>query len=174
MDSNIAIAVAGIAGTLLGAVVSAIGTHLLQKRQSEKQRKWALEDEERRKGHERETEQRRIKRELLCKRFDILEESIKIMMNHIRSTVGRELGEPMYDDSAELKEQGRRLQSIRGEAWAALVALESKKLMENWRAIASTYSEIEETGTFQSDSWDKAQKAYIQIIKLTDEMRSQV
>lgn len=116
MDSNIAIAVAGIAGTLLGAVVSAIGTYLLQKRASERQRKWALEDEERRKGHERETEQRRIKRDLLCKRLDVLEESIKMMMNHIRSTVGRELGVPMYDDSAELKEQGKRLQSIRGEA----------------------------------------------------------
>jgi len=174
MDSNIAIAVAGIAGTLLGAVVSAIGTYLLQKRASERQRKWALEDEERRKGHERETEQRRIKRELLCKRLDVLEESIKIMMNHISSTVGRELGVPMYDDSAELKEQGKRLQGIRGEAWAALVALESKKLLEDWRAIASAYSDLEETGTVDSESWNKVQKAYIEIIKLTDEMRAQV
>jgi len=176
MDSNIAIAiaVAGIAGTLLGVVVSAIGTYLLQKRTSERQRKWALEDGERRKGHERETEQRRIKRELLCKRLDVLEESIKIMMNHISSTVGRELGVPMYDDSAELKEQGKRLQSIRGEARAALVALESKKLLEDWRAITSAYSDLGETGTVDSESWNKVQKAYIEIIKLTDEMRAQV
>jgi len=46
--------------------------------------------------------------------------------------------------------------------------------MENWRVIASAYSDLEETGTVDSESWNKAQKAYIEIIKLTDEMRSQV
>jgi uncharacterized protein HemX len=67
VDSNIVIAVAGIGGTLLAAVLGAAGTYFFQKRSAERQRKWALEDEERGKEHERETEQRRIKRELLCK-----------------------------------------------------------------------------------------------------------
>lgn len=169
MDSNIVIAVTGITSIVVGA----IGTYFLQKRASERQRKWSLEDEERRKTYERETEQRRVKRELLCNRLDMIEESLKIMMNQVSSTVGREMGIPMYDDRDELKERGKRLQSIRGEAWAALLALDSKDLMEYWRTIASAYWDVEETGMVGSESWDKAQKAYVEIIRLTDEMRSQ-
>ncbi len=63
---------------------------------------------------------------------------------------------------------------MRAEAWAALVALDSKDLMENWQAIASAYNEQEETGTVGSTLWKEAQKAYVEIIKLTDGMRSQV
>lgn len=174
MDSNIIIAVTGITSIVVGA----IGTYFLQKRASERQRKWSLEDEEKRKTYERETERRRVKRELLCNRLDMIEESLKIMMNQVSSTVGREwgyqMGIPMYDDRDELKEQGKRLQSIRGEAWAALLALDSKDLMEHWRTIASAYWDVEETGTVGSESWDKAQKTYVEIMKLTDEMRSQV
>lgn len=170
MDSTIIIAVASIAGAIVGIV----GTYLVQKRVSERQRKWALEDEERRRGYEQDAEQRRIKRELVSKRLDVLEEAIKIMMNEVGTTVGREMGIPMYEDKDILKEQGKRLQSIRGEAWASLVGLGSKDLMENWRAIADAYWEEGETGTVSPDSWNKAQKAYIEIIKLTDAMRSQV
>jgi len=170
MDATIVIAVASLTGTLVGI----IGTYLVKKRVSERQRKWALDDEERRKGHEREAEERRIKRELLSKRLDILEESIRIMINQISSAVGRELGVPMYDDKDLLKEQGKRLQSIIEGTWAALVALDLKVLMENWQAISSAYWDVMEAGTASREQWDKAQKAYVEIIKLTDEMRSQV
>ena len=159
MDTNMIVAWTGIIGVIVGIA----GTYFIQKIILDRQRKWALEDEG-----------RRIKRELLSKRLDILEEAIGIMMNEISRVVTKEMGIPAWDDKERMKEQGIRLQSIRGEAWAALVALGSKELMQCWREIAGAYWEIDESGTVGKDSWDKAQKAYIELIKLTDAMRSQV
>lgn len=159
MDSTVVLAVVGIIGVIVGTV----GTYLMQKITLERQRKWALEDEG-----------RRIKRELISKRLDVIEEAVKIMRNEVGSTLHREMGIPMYDDKDILEAQGKRLQSIRGEAWAALVAFDSKELSENWKAIAQAYSENEETGTVGSDSWNKVHTAYIEIIRLTDEIRSQI
>ncbi len=157
MDSTIVVAVTGIIGVIVGIA----GTYFIQKTILNRQRKWALEDEE-----------RKIKRELLSKRLDILEEAMGIMMKEIGGVVAREMGIPLYDDKDVMREQVIRLQSIRGEAWAALVALDSKELMQCWRDIANAYSDINETGTTGKNSWDEAQKAYIELIKLTDAMRS--
>ncbi len=159
MDTNIVIAATGIIGVIVGIA----GTYFIQKIILERQRKWALEDEG-----------RKIRRELLSKRLDILEEAMGIMMNEISRVVTKEMGISAWDDKEKMKEQGIRLQSIRGEAWAALVALDSKELMQCWRDIADAYWEIDETGTVGKDSWNKAQKAYIELIKVTDAMRSLV
>jgi hypothetical protein len=159
MDSNIVVAATGIIGVAVGIA----GTYLTQKVILERQRKWTLEDEG-----------RKIKRELLSKRLDILEETMGIMMEQIGGVVAREMGIAVWEDKERMKEQGIRLQSIRGEAWAALVSLDSKELMQCWRDIANAYWEIDESGTVGKDSWDKAQKAYIELIKLEDAMKSQV
>jgi len=159
MDSTIVVAVTGIIGVIVGIA----GTYFIQKVILDRQRKWALEDEE-----------RKIKRELLSKRLDILEEAMGIMMNEISVVVAREMGIPTWDDKDTMKEKGIRLQSIRGEAWAALAALGSKELTHCWRGIANAYSENDETGTVGKDLWNEAQKSYIELIKLTDTMRSLV
>jgi hypothetical protein len=174
MDSNIVIAIAGIGGTLLAAVIGAVGTYFFQKRAAERQRKWALEDEGREKEHERETEQRRIKRELLCKRLDILEESIKLMMLCVSRAFDEYVGEPHVDNTDTLQKKMKRLQNIRGEAWAALIAINSENLTNLWKVISSAYWEAEENGTVILESWQKASDAYPAIIKLTDEMRSEI
>jgi hypothetical protein len=174
MDSNIVIAVAGIGGTLLAAVVSAIITYRFQKRASERQREWALEDEERRKEHERKTAQRNIKRELLCKRLDMIEESAKIMMQYVGRTIDKDMGVPYVDDKDALQKKIERLQSIRDEAWAALNAINSKKLTKHWESIDSAYWEAFESDAIAPKSWDRAYKAYPEIIKLTDEMRATI
>ena len=159
MDSTVVIAVVGIIGVIVGIV----GTYLMQKITLERQRKWALEDEG-----------RRIKRELISKRLDVIEEAGKIMRNQVGRTVSIEVGLPMSDDGGILEAQGKRLQSIRGEAFSALIALDSKELTENYTTIAKAYGEYEETGTVNYDLWAKAHKAYVDIIRLTDELRSQV
>lgn len=169
MDSTIITALAIITGTIVGIV----GTYFVQKRVSQSQRQWTLEDEERRKGYERDEEQKRIKRELLSKRLDILEEAVKIMINDTSRTLGIELGMPIYSDKATIEERRKRLHDISEEAWATVLALDSKDLLENWRAVSSAYWEQLEIGTIGSKSWEKAQKAYVNLIKLTDEMRSQ-
>lgn len=159
MDSTIVVAATGIIGVIVGIA----GTYFIQKIILERQRKWALEDEG-----------RKIRRELLSKRLDILEEAMGIMMKEIGVVVAREMGIPLYDDKDARKEQGIRLQSIRGEAWASLVAFDSKELTQCWRYIANAHSDIDETGTVGSDSWNKAEKSYVELIKLTDAMRSLV
>ena len=159
IDSTLIIAVSSITGVVVGI----IGTYLVQKTSLERQRKWALEDE-----------QKRIKRKLLSQRLDVFEEASKLMINEVGITVAIALGIPMYNDTDMLKEQGKRLQSISIEAWAALVSFGSNELMENYKAISKAHSENEETGTVGSDSWNKAQNAYVEIVKLTDGMRSQI
>lgn len=159
MDSNIVVAATGIIGVIVGIA----GTYFIQNIILERQRKWTLEDEG-----------RKIKREVLSKRLEILEEAMGIMMNEISGVITKEMGIPTWDDKGRMKERGIRLQSIRGEAWGALVALGSKELTQCWRDIANAYSEIDETGTVGSDSWNKAQKSYAELIKLTDAMRALV
>lgn len=159
MDSTIVVGVTGIIGVIVGIA----GTYFIQKIILDRQRKWALEDEK-----------RKIKRELLSKRLGIIEEAMGIMMKEIGGVVAKEMGIPLYDDKDAMREQGIRLQSIRSEAWAALVAFDSKELTQCWRGIANAYSEIDETGTVGKDSWNEAQKAYIELIKLTDAMRSHI
>lgn len=159
MDSNIVVAATGIIGVIVGIA----GTYFIQNKISKRQRKWALEDE-----------QRKIKRELLAKRLDIIEEATGIMLNVVGVEIRQEMGIPTWFDKEKRKEQGIRLQSISGEAWAALVASGSKELMQYWRDIANAYSEVEETGTVDSDSWNKAHKSYTELIKLTNAMRAQV
>ena len=171
MDSSIIIAVGG---TLAGTIVSAIGTYLLQTRVSARQRKWALEDDTRNKEREREAEQPRVKRELLSKRLDVMEEAMQIMMNRVRRTFSRELGGVVYEGKTTIEDEGRRLQTIRGEAWASVIATSSKDLMEDWKAISQAHGEVEETGTLSHERWDKAQKAYVEIVKLTDEMKAEI
>ena len=121
---------------------------------------------------EREAEQKRIKRELLSKRLDILEEALKIMINDTSTTLGIELGMPIFSDKATIEERRKRVHDISEEAWAIVLALGSKDLLENWRAISSIYWEQLETGAIDSESWNKAQKAYVDVVKFTDEMKS--
>ncbi len=73
---TIVIAASGIIGVIVGIA----GTYF----SSRIQRKWVLEDEG-----------RRIKRELLSRRLDIIEESAKIMRNEAEVTVAKQYGEPI-------------------------------------------------------------------------------
>ncbi len=172
METWITVVIAAI------VALSTLGATFIQNKhsnkRSERQRRWALEDAERKKESDREAEQKRIKRELLSKRLDILEEAVKIMINDASTTLGIELGMPTYSDKAMIRERRTRLHDISEDAWATILALGSKDLLENWRAISSVYWDQLETGTVNDESWDKAQKAYVEIVKLTDEMRSQL
>lgn len=170
MDSTIVIAVVGI----IGAIVGIVGTYLVQKRVSERQRKWALEDYERKKESDREAEQKRIKRELISKRLDVLEEAVKLMMSDISRTLGMEVGLPILSDKAVAQKRRERVEDVADEAEATVLALDSEDLQKNWRAVAYAYWDQLETGTVGDKLWNEAQKAYVDIVKLTDEMRSQL
>lgn len=162
MDSNVVIALV-VAGVGLTSVIAGfLGTYFVQKKTLERQRKWALEDDG-----------KRIKRELISKRLDVIEEACKIMRNQVGRTASMQAGLPMFDDAGIFDAQEKRLQGISGEAFSALIALDSKELTENYATIARAYGEYEETGTVNNDLWDKAHQAYIDIIRLTDEMRVQ-
>lgn len=64
-------------GTLGGAGTSAIVTYVVQKRVAERQRKWTLEDEERYQQEALDGELRKLKCELLARRFDPIRRSGK-------------------------------------------------------------------------------------------------
>lgn len=159
MDSTIVVAATGIIGVIVGIA----GTYFIQKIILDRQRKWALEDDG-----------RKIKRELLSKRLDILEEAVKIMINNISRMIGVELGMPTYSNESTVQKWRERFEEIAEEASAVVLALDSKNVMKDWGAISHAYWKQLETGTLESEEYDKAQKAYIEIVKLTDELRSQV
>lgn len=170
MDSTIVIAVVGI----IGAIVGIVGTYLVQERVSERQRKWALEDYERKKESDREAEQKRIKRELISKRLDVLEEAVKLMISDTSRTLGIEFGLPILSDKAAAQKRQERIEDVADEAEATVLALDSEDLLKNWRAVSYAYWGQLETGTVGDKLWNEAQKAYVDIVKLADEMRSQL
>ena len=127
MDSIIVIAAVSITGTIVGI----IGTYLVQKSVSERQRRWALEDAEKKLESEREAEQKRIKRELLSKRLDILEEAVKIMINDTGRTLGVLLGIPTFSDQVTVQKRRERFEEFAEEASAITLALDSKDMVKN-------------------------------------------
>jgi len=159
-----------VAGTLGGVIVSYIGAYFVQKRQ----RTWSLEDEARNRQHEVEREQRRIKRELLSKRLEVVEETIRLRMTIIRRPVGEERGIPMYDDKDAEVATGKRIQEISGEAWTSIAATGSEDLKKYWSQIARAYWVVMEEGGVGDEQWDQAQNAYVEMFRLMDEMKSTV
>ncbi len=53
MDVNVLLA---ILGTLAGAVISAFGTYIVQTKSAEREKKWSLESENRKKKQDEESE----------------------------------------------------------------------------------------------------------------------
>ena len=166
MDSTII----AVAGTLGGVIVSSIGAYFVQKRQ----RIWSLEDEARNRQHEVEREQRRIKRELLSNRLEVVEETIKLMMRIINIAVGEEMGLPIYDDKDAMVEIKKRIQHLTGEAWASIHTTGSEDLRGHWRQIARAYWAAMEEGRVGHEQWNQAQNAHVEMFRLMDEMKSTV
>lgn len=161
METNILIAIIAVSGTLAGAIVSAIATYLIQSKAYEREREQG-----------KEVEQRRIKRESLSKRLDVIEEVVNLMMYFISRTIGKELDMPIYDDDSLIKEKRKRLEDIRGQAWTTVLAINSEDLSNKYRAISSAYWDNEEYGTVGPEGWDKANKCFVEIIRIIDNMKA--
>jgi len=166
MDSSIV----AVLGTLGGAITTYIGAYFIQKRQ----REWSLKDETRNRQYELEREQRKIKRELLSKRLEVVEETIKLKMKIISRSVGEDLGISIYTDEDSEMAIRKRIQDISDEAWASIAATGSADLREYWRLINKAYWAITEQGRVENGQWEQAQKAYIEMFRLMDDMKSKV
>jgi len=168
MDSG---AIIAVVGTLGGAVISAIVTYVVHQRVAERQRKWALEDEERHQNRALEEERRKLKHDLLVRRLEPIEEAVKLMGNAIHIAHGRELGMPIRTDESAAGEKAQRLQDIHLDAWSAVLITGSKELEDNWRILAPVYWDLKETGFLERDGAERAHDAQIAITKLLDEMK---
>jgi hypothetical protein len=170
VDSNII----AVVGTLGGVIISAIGTYFIQKTVSERQRKWSLEDQDRNRQDELEREQRRIKRELLSKRLEVVEETVRLMMRVVRAVFAEEMELPVYDDKHELAYINKHIESIRGDAWASIHTVGSEDLSGYWRQISNAYWAAMETSHIEAEQWNQSQDAYFKMYRLMDEMKSKV
>ncbi len=168
MDSSIMTVI----GTLGGVIVGGLLTYFIQKKASERQREWSLQDEARNRRYEAEREQRRIKRELLSKRLEVVEEAIKLRMRIVRREVGRQMGVPTYEDADEVVKMKERIEGISGEAWVSLDAIGSKDLKKYWGQIGKAYWILSEEGGVEDEEWDQAQNAYKKMFAIMDEMKS--
>lgn len=170
MDSTII----AIAGTLGSVIIGVILGYVVQNKQAERQRKWSSEDQDRNRQDELEREQRRIKRELLSKRLEVVEETIKLMMRIIGIAVGEEIGLPIYDDKDAMVEIEKRIQHLTGEVWASIRTTGSEDLPGYWRQIARAYWAVMEEGRVEHEQWRQAQDACVEMFRLMDEMKSKV
>ena len=89
-------------------------------------------------------------------------------------TIGKELFMPIYDDDSLISEKRKRLEDIQGQAWTAVLAIGSEDLTKNYRAVSSAYWDNEEYGTVDHESWDKANKGFVDIVKIIDNMKAMV
>ena len=160
MDPNIILAIFTVFGTLPGTVIGAFATYFIQSRVADRDRKWTQEDD-----------RKRIKRELLSKRLDIVEEVVNLMMYFTGLSLRDELQIPIYSDKVTIENKRKRFDEIRSQAWNAVVALSSNEFLKLYSAIAAAYNEDEETGSIGSEPWKKANESFPRIIKLIDDMK---
>ena len=160
-----------VVSTLGGVIISAIVTYMVQKRVAERQRKWALEDEERHQQQALHGERRKLKRGLLAKRLDSIEKAVSLMGNVITTAEGIELGMPILRDECEAKQKTLQFQNLLSDAWAAVRITGSEELKQNWAILMGVYWGLEETGEVGPDGVKKANDAEVAIAKLLDEMR---
>ena len=159
MDTVIILAIIAVLGTLAGAIVSAIGTHIVQSKAYERENKREIIN---------------IKRDLLSRRLDIIEEAVTNMMFFTSRTIKEEVGIPVYRDKNMIAEKMKRLEEIRGQAWTAVLSTDSDDLKECYQAIASANSDSEKYGTVDKKTWDKAYESFPKIVKLIDNMKAEV
>ena len=160
MDPNTILAISTVFGTLAGTAIGAFATYLIQSRVAERDRKWSLEDD-----------RKQIKRELLSKRLDIVEEVVNLMMYFVGLSLRDELQIPIYSDKVTIENKRKRFDEIRSQAWNAVVAFSSSEFLKLYSAIAAAYNEDEETGSIGSGAWKRANESFPKIIKLIDDMK---
>ncbi len=164
-------AIIAVVGTLVGVIVSALLTYFVQRRITERQRKWALEDEERHKQQLFQDEKCMLKRELFMRRLDPIEEAATLMGSILHRAVGAELGLPMSNDKMIIEQAKQRLQEIRLSAWSAIVITGSEELKRHWTTLSSAYWSLEEEGYVASEYSKVLNETHIAITKILDEMR---
>ncbi|MBC8274309.1 MAG: hypothetical protein H8E40_04990 [Chloroflexi bacterium] len=166
-------AVIAVVGTLLGVITSAILAYFFQRRVSETQRKWALEDEERRNQKTYQDEKRKMKHALIQKRIDIIEEATALMDSVISMTFDHACGFPSAKDTHVIKKIEERLQEILPSAWNAVSVVGSDELQKNFEVLSRTSIIMmdEDSEAIDFDAYQEAQGAPIAIAKILDKMR---
>ena len=170
MDINLVIAIAGISGTVVGTIISAVGTYIVQSRVSERERGWAAESENKRVQSERETEQRRIRRELLSNRLSVVEEAATLMMFLIGLELDTMMGIPVFSEREIIHEKRKRLEEIYAEARTAVQAAGSSDLVQSFGTLSSTFWECENAGQVIIEDYETVSHAYAEVIKVIDEL----
>ena len=171
MNINVLLA---ILGTLAGTVVSAFGTNIVQTKSAEREKRWSLEAENRKRTQEEENEKRKIRRDLVCARLDIIEEAANIMLFLVGLAVDELIGANIYSDAEMIKSKKKRWEEIAYKAWAALEIINSKEFKENYSKIASVYGDIENTGSVDPEKWNETDERYKQIEKMIDDLKIEI
>lgn len=171
MDANLAIAIAGIGGTLAGTIISSVSTYLIESRISEKARNWEMQMEDKRKEHEIDAEKRTIRRDLLSKRLAVIEENANIMYFLAALYIREEVGIPIYSDANMIQEKRKRMDEISNQAWTAISAIGHAEMKKNYTAISAAFYEGEESGSISGEKWKKAQSGLTNLIQNIDELK---
>jgi len=168
MDSA---AIIAVVGTLGGTIISAIVTYVVQQRVAERQRKWALEDEEHQQHRRLEEGRRQLQHDLLERKLKPIEEALGLMANVIDTAEATEFGLPIPIDESAIRSKKLRLTDIHSDAWNAVCITGSEELKQSWKILTGEYWNLQETGVLGFDGAKKAKDAEIAIAKLLDKMR---
>jgi len=112
-----------------------------------------------------------LKRELLARRLDPIEEAASLMGKAISIRAGIEIGMPLRDDECEARQRAQRFQNLLLDAWNAVCITGSEELKQYWGTLVGVYWEFEEGGEVGPDGLKKAEDAQVAITKRLDEMR---
>jgi len=168
MDSGAIIAVVGTWG---GVAITAVMAYMVQRRVAERQRKWALEDEERHQHRALEEERRKLQRDLVVRKLEPIEEAVRLMANVIHTAEGIALELPIPTDESATRSKKQKLLDILSDAWNAVVITDSEELKQNWGTMSTVYWDLQEYGVLDPDGVKKATDAEIAITRLLDGMK---
>ncbi len=158
--------------TIVGMVLSAVTTYMIQKKVAERQRSWGLEDDEKRRTHDREEQSKRAVKEVLLERVWLVEEASGLMASFVRRQRDVVLGEPPASDTESFEAGRSRLRVIWAGAWNNVAVLGSEAVGEGWGRLTSIYRDALGSGVIDEDDAKKAYEANAAISVALDGLRT--
>jgi hypothetical protein len=177
MNGDILAVVGTFGGTIIGATVG----YMLQQRGAERQHRWeldnekrrrvqALEDEERHSKRALEDERRRMKRELVEKRIEPLSEYISLVAKRVDLADRRNQGLSVYHDEVAERRDVQRIQDLQEAAFHSVKLINSNELQLNYNRLRGVYWSLTEEGCLEEDDARTAWEAAVAIEKHLDQL----
>jgi hypothetical protein len=174
MNVDIGTAILSVLGTLLATVIGAFIAFRVQSKVAERNRIWVIQDAEIQRKYQLEDERKRIKQNLVTNRLKIVEDCASLLVFILGINIDDQYGIKIQSSDKTILEKRQKYEEISSQAYAAIKAIGSQSLEENYNIIARSYWTMVEVGGIESEDWQKTREAYHELIKTADDLKCKI